>query len=525
MLKNLLAIFCLLAGNIQLSAATTQTDRPNLLIIHTDEHNFRTLGCYRELLPKEATTVWGKDALLATPNIDSLAREGAVAIRFYAASPVCTPSRASFVSGRYSQNTGSYKNDLPMRDDVVTFAEVLRKNGYATGYAGKWHLDGPAKPGFGPARKFGFEDNRYMFNRGHWKQLTDTLKGPAVKAVDPKGNPTYSADGADEKSFTTDFLADKTIAFIREHRDQPFCFMVSIPDPHGPNTVRPPYDKQFSSVNFQRPASATEPGKDLPTWAEARGNPQMEPMDRYFGMVKCIDDNVGNILGALRKNNLLDRTIVVFTSDHGDLCGEHGRVNKGNPLETSACIPFVIRYPAKIKPGSVVREAFSNADFKPTILGIMGVPNPSRDEGRDGSAIFLTGQASPRWQDVAFSRNSGGNWLMAISSRYKLVFSVTDNPCLFDLEKDPLEMTNLFPQPAARETSRTLAKALVQYARQYGEPATNNAALNADLLWTAQGTGTYTAPKRIPGAAAKDEDEETQPGTKANAKKGKRKNK
>ncbi len=272
--------------------------RPNLLVIHTDEHSFRTLGCYRSLLPKEFAFVWGDGVTVETPHIDSLARRGALCDRFYTASPVCTPSRASFVTGRYPQNTGAPNNDLPMSDEMVTFAEALRRHGYVTGYAGKWHLDGKAKPGWGPARKFGFEDNRYMFNRGHWKQLEDASDGPRVKGRNKKGEESYDVTGADEKSFTTDFLADRTMAFFRAHKGAPFCFMLSIPDPHGPNTARPPYDTQFASLAFKRPASAGDNGK-------------MENMARYFGMVKCIDDNVGKILEGLRETGLLERTIIV----------------------------------------------------------------------------------------------------------------------------------------------------------------------------------------------------------------------
>ena len=197
------------------------TDKPNLVVIVTDEHNFRTLGCYRALLPKDQAFVWGDGVAVETPHLDSIAKSGAICDRFYAASPVCTPSRAAFFSGRYPQNTGADSNDHPLHDDVVTFAEVLRRHGYATGYAGKWHLDGNAKPGWSPARKFGFEDNRYMFNRGHYKQLEDTPAGPAVKARNKDNHPTYDVSGADAQSFTTDFLADKTVAFIQAHRDRP----------------------------------------------------------------------------------------------------------------------------------------------------------------------------------------------------------------------------------------------------------------------------------------------------------------
>lgn len=465
------------------AASAAEAARPNVLIIHTDEHNFRTLGCYRARMPKEQAFVWGEGVAVETPHIDALARRGAVCTRFYAASPVCTPSRASFVTGRYPQNTGCDENDKPLHDGLVSFAEALRRQGYATGYAGKWHLDGRERPGWAPARHFGFEDNRYLFNRGHWKQLEDTEEGPAVKAHNRSGEPTYSAVGADEKSFTTDFLADKAAAFIAAHRDAPFCYMVSFPDPHGPNSVRPPYDTMYTNFAFCLPASA-----------EGRG--KMEDMARYFGMVKCVDDNVGKLAEALRKAGILERTIVVFTSDHGDMCGEHGLVNKGVPYEASARIPFVVAWPGRIKAGTTVRDALSTVDFKPTLLGLLGLPPDPSDEGRDASALLLTGAAPDGWADAVFSRNHAGRWLMAVSSHHKLIVYPDSDPCLYDLDADPFEMRNRFADPACRETVRVLARQLLAHAVRAHEPYAEQPAMRADLQWCAEGEGAYAPPPR-----------------------------
>jgi arylsulfatase A-like enzyme len=110
--------------------------KPNLLIIQTDEHNFRTLGCYRKTLPEAQAYVWGKKAVVATPNIDWLADNGAMCTKFYATTPVCSPSRSAFVSGRYPQNTPVTTNGIPLNDEVITFSEILRRHRYATGYAG-----------------------------------------------------------------------------------------------------------------------------------------------------------------------------------------------------------------------------------------------------------------------------------------------------------------------------------------------------------------------------------------------------
>ena len=448
--------------------------RPNLLVIHTDEHNFRTLGCYRATLPPEQALMWGK-AVVETPHVDWLADHGALCTSFYATTPVCSPSRAAFVSGRYPQNTPVTTNNIPLGDDVITFAEILRRQGYATGYAGKWHLDGGGKPQWAPRRKFGFQDNRYMYNRGHWKQLEDTSDGPGVKARSAAGRPNYDVAGADQKSFTTDFLADRTVEFIAAHRDEPFCFMVSIPDPHGPDTVRPPYDTMFAAQTYQAPRTFDKPGDNLPSWGAKAGG--FNGMASYYGMVKCIDDNVGKILDALRSAKVLDKTIVVFTADHGDLRGEHHRQNKGVPYEGSAKIPLVVYYPGKIKAGTVINEALGCVDFLPTIINLMGFETAGAEQGRDASALFLAGKAPEGWRDVTFIRGTGRNgqgWLAAVTDRYKLVYSAADDPWLFDLEKDPDELVNFFGEPAYRETVRELSREIVQYAKKYTDPRAEN---------------------------------------------------
>ena len=464
-----------LAATLAPVQAETNETKPNLLIIQTDEHNFRTLGCYRKQLSEAQAYVWGKGVAVETPNIDWIAEHGAICNRFYASTPVCSPSRSSFVSGKYPQNTPVITNNIPLQDDIITFAEVLGKNGYAAGYAGKWHLDGSGKPQWAPERKFGFTDNRYMFNRGHWKKMEDTSQGPRIAARNEKGKPSYDLDGADEKSFTTDFLMQKAIDFINEHRHEPFCYMLSIPDPHGPNTVRTPYDTMYSHLDFQLPRTANKSSEGLPKWAKKSDATRMNAklLSQYFGMIKCIDDNIGKIFTVLRDKKILDNTIIVFTADHGDMCFEHARHNKGIPLEASAKIPFVIHYPAKIKPGTVVNKAMSCVDFKPTILALMNQRNFGNDEGRDCSELFIKSQAPAGWKDMAFFRGTdnkkGGsqNWFGVISERYKLVCQLNEKPWLYDLQEDPDELVNYYDWPDRKEIVKTLSQALLEYGRKY----------------------------------------------------------
>ena len=168
--------------------------QPNLLIIQTDEHHYNTLGCYG-----------GK--IVETPHIDRLAEEGALCSSFYATTPVCSPSRGALVTGRYPQHNHVVQNNIPLAEDMVTFAEVLKRQDYKTGFIGKWHLDGDGKPQWEPERKFGFEDNRFMFNRGHWKKFEMVDGKPQVGGRNQKGQPSYDVDEADEKTFSTDFSA------------------------------------------------------------------------------------------------------------------------------------------------------------------------------------------------------------------------------------------------------------------------------------------------------------------------------
>ncbi|HCN76280.1 MAG TPA: sulfatase [Verrucomicrobiales bacterium] len=487
---------------------------PNVIIIQTDEHNFRTLGCYRALLPPDQAFIWGEGVKVDTPHIDSIAARGAVCARYYATSPVCTPSRAALMTGMYPQNTGSMSNDLPMLDTMETFAAVLAANGYETGYAGKWHLDGDAKPGWAPERRFGFADNRFMFNRGHWKKLGMDENGPKVLSVDDRGRPVYSAEGADEKSFTTDFLMDRVIEFVRQKRAAPYCFMVSIPDPHGPNTVRAPYDTMFDPSAFKQPQSALAKGARLPSFAqvlEDRFNQRQ--MAQYFGMVRCIDDNVGRLITALRETGQFDNTMLIFTSDHGDMCGEHGRHNKGIPCEGSARIPFVIAAPGIIPPGTVIHQALGTVDFKPTLLGLLGLKTNRVMQGRDASALFKDGGAPEGWKDRGFVRIGGGEkaaggWVAVFPRRHKLVLSPTDDPALFDLDSDPFEMTNLFHDSARRGVIRDLANELKNYLATSGDPHAKSAPVMADISWAVSPAAEYSPPAREKARRARAERED-----------------
>lgn len=468
--------YLLLAFAVVMTFASA-ADKPNLLLIHTDEHSFRTLSCYQELMSEEQAYVWGKGNNVETPNIDRIAHEGAIATSYYCASPVCTPSRASLVTGLYPQATGAWKNGLHIREDIPTFATVLRDAGYATSYVGKWHLAGHDKYAFGIEYKAGFEDNRYMMKGGHapYFRLKD---GEAISGVG-LGDKAAAKFPQEEIVHLTDYFTEKTIDILERDKDKPFCLMLSIPDPHTPDYARPPYNTMYKDMDVQMPKTMQpEYASKKPLWARPinkNDKNEAKSLDanalrQYFGMVKHIDDKVGEILKYLDDNDLADNTIIIFTADHGDMFFEHARRNKGVPYEASAKIPFVIRYPKKIKAGKVINTAYTNVDFVPTILAMMGVESSAKFHGMDTSEDFLNNKKEVNSDRITYFAKSGGWWVAAVNDRYKLVIDKKEKPYLIDLEKDPDELINFYEDPAYAKIAKDMQKVLFQQLEKYDEP-------------------------------------------------------
>ena len=473
----LLAISC-----IGIARAETS---PNVLLIVTDEHNFRTLGCYRDQLSREQAEMWGPGTVVETPNFDRLAKEGVLCTRAYATAPVCSPCRAAMITGLYPQNTGVPTNNLKLRGDIPTLATILNDAGYRTGFIGKWHLGGAGKPEWSPKIDGGFAHKKFMFNRGHWKKFGMDETGGKVAATDKAGKPSYGVAGADDQSFATDFLTDRTIDFVSRQSETPFFAVVSYPDPHGPNTVRAPYDQMYDHLRFLPPRTYGRDDVPGPKWLAGGKNHAVfrgEQMSKYFGMVKCIDDNLGRLFAALQEQGKLDSTIIMMTSDHGDLCYEHDRVNKGNPYEGSARVPMLIRFPERLQAGVVYREPVGTVDVTPTLLGLAEIQVEEQFQGRD-LADALRGQPNDESTKLTFLRNSGtsANWVCALDARYKLVLSVNDRPWLFDNEADPDELLNFFGRPGSGEPTQRLATALKKYGEDSGDDYVNHPKIAASL--------------------------------------------
>jgi len=451
-------------------------EKPNLIIIQTDEHSFRTISAYQKLLLEEQAFVWGKGNNSKTPNIDRLADEGAIATSYYCSSPVCTPSRASFVTGLHPQATGAPKNGLHLSKEVPTFATILRDKGYATSYVGKWHLAGEGKYIFNVKYKAGFEDNRFMMTGGHAPYLH--IKNGKYKGVNQNVAKRFPEN---EIVHLTDFFTDKTLEIIERDKNKPFAVMVSIPDPHTPDYAKPPYNTMYKDLEIEAPKTMNPDFvTNRPSWAtkqqnnEAKGKKSFEKeknaLKQYFGMVSHVDDSVGRILKYLDDNNLTDNTIVVFTADHGDMFFEHNRRNKGLPYEASARIPFLIRYPNKIPREKVLNTAYTNVDFAPTVLSLMDIKTDTKFHGLDTSDDFTNNKKEITSDRITYFAKSGGWWVSAVNNRYKLVIDKNEKPYLFDLQKDPDEIINFYYKKKYANIAKMMQTELFKQLNKYEEP-------------------------------------------------------
>jgi arylsulfatase A-like enzyme len=437
------------------SKGLNASSRPNLLIIQTDQQSRWAVSAYPRLP--------GDQVVVITPHSDSIGQNGARLDNFFVNIAVCTPSRASLLTGRYAEFTGAYSNDKPLKDNEITIAEALKDQGYVTGYCGKWHLSGGkylswGNPDWTPGFKtHGFDDADYLLECGHFKKIVE----------DPTGRraPQTSNEIGDEKTYPTDFFTMKAVEFIRKSRTQPFCFMVSILDPHDT------YPREIDSLYYETRepyASQYKPGDMIvpPTIGRRNKNLNRERRAIYCGMVKLIDDSVGKIINALKETGQYDNTIIIFTSDHGDYMGEHGLYFKQKMYETVYRVPFLIQWPARISPGQVITNLISNIDVHPTLMALMGFTPNARIHGEDFSHLLLNQRGN--WTDEVYQNNASQDHAGISTPKWHLCVSQdghTDDGVpgagLFDRINDPWEQTNLFDDPNYRQIRDLLISRVV----------------------------------------------------------------
>ena len=394
-----------------------QTRRPNVILLFPDQMRGQAMGCA------------GNDQV-HTPHMNRLAGGGLRLPNTFANTPVCCPARATMLTGKYPHKHGLKINDLRLRESQVTIAELLSDAGYATGFIGKWHLDGGIRqPGFippGPRRQgFSFwganECSHRHFDTAYFRD-------------DPTPIPI--------KQFESIVWTDLAIEFVRANRDKPFFLMIGMGPPHNPYKAPPEYSRLYD------PATLTM----RPNWQPGTRLGSRKDIAEYYAMITAVDDNIGRLLGVLDALDLTADTLIIFTSDHGDMLGSQGMFLKRKPFEESIRVPGIIRYPRRIKPGQVRDTIFTHVDMAPTILGFCGLDVPPDMQGRDLSRT-LAGEsdvepvAAYLQNYMPYRQSSLDPWRGVRTKRY-LYARMNGKPwVLFDVQEDPYELNNLVDQP------------------------------------------------------------------------------
>ena len=436
-----------------------QSKRPNIIFLMPDQHRAQAVGCLG-------------NAEVRTPHIDRFAAQGLTLDNTFANTPVCCPARAILLTGQYCHRNGMMANDLHLREDGVSFAKTLAANGYRTGFVGKWHLDGGKRlPGFVPpgARRQGFQ--YWAANQCSHQHFNNTIFRDTPEPIHLD-------------RFEADAYADYGIEFIKQAQadDRPFYLTVQWGPPHDPYKAPPEYRNQYD------PATLTM----RPNWQDKAGCPGPKEIAEYYGMVTAIDAATGKILKVLDELGLAENTIVLFSSDHGDMLGSQGERLKRKPWEESIKVPGFLRWPGKIKAASHTKAFFSHVDFAPTLLGLAGIRPPAEMQGRDLSAHLLTGKGKA--PDEAYFQIFGpfsgdgteGGWRGVRTERY-MYARYADKPwVLYDIERDPYQQKNLIGQNQSvesdmeRRLKRLMSETGDSWAFNWTEPVEDGGRLYRD---------------------------------------------
>ncbi|MBI1787864.1 MAG: sulfatase [Acidobacteria bacterium] len=449
------------------AALLPAAERPNILFILVDDLRFDDLGATGH-------------PFVRTPHLDRIAREGARFRNAFVTTPLCSPSRASFLTGLYAHHHGVIDNTArdALSHRLKTFPQQLQRAGYETGYIGKWHMgnDETRRPGF----------DYWVSFKGQGRYLDPELH---------ENGKTARAPG-----YVTDIFTDRTVSFIERSRTKPFFLYLAHKAVHpditqrddgsleGEEVFRPAerHKDLYSNEPISRRPNYGRPPADKPALLRVFDNlPPLGPAtvtgdDIIRGrlrMLMAVEDGMARIFQALEKAGQLDNTLILLAGDNGFFYGEHGLSQERRlAYEESARIPLIARYPRLIRPGRVIESIALNIDLAPTVLELAGAPPLEKTDGRSLAPLF-SGDGKP-WRDSflieCFSdrvfpriRNMGYQAVRTERWKYIRYTELDGMDELYDLQSDPYELNNLIHQPQ----SRTMLERLRETLRQLAPPS------------------------------------------------------
>lgn len=372
---------------------------------------------------------WFGESEVKTPVLNKMCETGCVFKGAFSNTPVCTPARGSILTGLYSFSHLAIANDIPIKRDIKSIASILKEKGYKTGYIGKWHLDGVPRDKFiEKENRLGFDywagwecDHRYFQTEYH----TDTPKKIKIDGYAPE------------------FQTKLAIDFIEENKENPFCLFISYEPPHEPYDQVPDEFKIYNPDKIKLRENVPEGKIDV--------EKAKETLALYYSAITGLDFFTGKILKALEKNKLREKTIVVFTSDHGDMLYSQGMQKKESPWEESIRIPFIVNCPGLIPTQMVSDCLISTVDFTPTLIGLSGIESDTEFEGVDLSSV-IKGEEGEKQENVLIHipvpvdqavAQGIKEWYGVRTIDYTYAETLEGVWLVYNNKKDPFQMENL----------------------------------------------------------------------------------
>ena len=471
-----LAYFLLLVTTVPLPAQQNiKQERMNIIFILSDDHRYDAMGFI------------GKIQGLQTPGMDRMATEGVHLKNAFVTTALCSPSRASILTGQYAHTHTVVDNDAPLPRNLTFFPQYLQKQGYQTSYFGKWHMGNT-----GDQPQPGFDHWESFLGQGIYYGVTLNVNGKRV----PHSKETY----------TTDLLTDHAIDWLnKRNRQKPFFVYLAHKGVHSEFEPAKRHEGKYANIPIVTPPSmyitATATSKsfgiptapstkvnyhDIPNWVRNQryswhgvdymyhGAIEFDGFyRRYLETLQGVDESIERVITYLKENNLDKNTMVVYMGDNGFSFGEHGLIDKRHAYEESMRVPLLVWAPGLVKPKSVLEQVVMNVDIAPTFLELAGLTKPKNMEGNSFAGL-LRGQAGP-WRDRVFYEYY---WEAAFpqtptmfavrTNRYKYIYNhgSWDINELYDLQNDPYEMNNLIRDTSLRKTGLALKNELFNWLNE-----------------------------------------------------------
>jgi len=424
------------------------TKKPNVVVFFTDQQRWDTTGVHG-------------NPLGLTPNFDSMAQDGTHIYNSFTCQPVCGPARSCLQTGLYATESGCFRNDIGLPENAQTLADCFNDNGYQTAYIGKWHLGGGENPVTEPKRG-GYQ---YWLGSEHLEFTSDAYK----TVLFDNENREVKLPG-----YRVDALTDAAIRYIDSHKEDPFFLFLSFLEPHHENHR----DDYPAPTGYAQNYISRWTPPDL----ASLGGTAYQHLPGYYGMVKRLDEALGRLQDALRSLDLLDNTIVLFSSDHGNHFKTRNSEYKRSAHDSSIRVPTAITGPG-FQGGRKITKLVSLIDLPPTLLDAAGIPIPPAMQGHSILPL-LRGEESD-WQEEVFIQISESQVGRAIrTNRWKYAIDAPDKDgwndsssevyveqYLYDLKADPYELNNLAGYEVFSEIRQELKERLMKRMVEAGEAA------------------------------------------------------